>query len=91
MFRRKEEVLSAQVSINFLRLENVSVKSNTKYFIQWKRGRKKENQGKLKPFEVTSDKDKYDINETIDFQSTFVKTGKKYEEKYISISLKDVS
>lgn len=90
MFRRKEEILSAQVSITFLRLENVSVKSNTKYYIQWKRGSKKENQGKLKPFDVTTGRDRYDINETIEFQSTFAKRGKKYDEKYISIALKDV-
>lgn len=87
MLKRRSEVTIAKFSISFNRIEQVNKSSNL--YILWKRGKKKENQGKTESFTIDKDGSAI-IGQSIEFECTLLKSGKKYDDKYLSIALKDV-
>lgn len=87
MLKRRSEVTIARFTITFNRVEQASKSSNL--YIQWKRGKKKENQGKTESFIIEKD-GSANIGQKIEFECTLLKSGKKYDDKYLSIALKDV-
>lgn len=87
--KRKGETVKAKFSFTFLRIDDASSRKGSKYYIQWKRGKKKNNQGKTNVFTISED-GTAKIDQTISFECTLLKHKEKYEEKYISIAIKDV-
>lgn len=87
--KRKGETVKAKFTFTFHRIDSATSRKGTKAYIQWKRGKKKSNQGKTEIFEIAED-GIAKIAQDISFECTLMKHKEKYEEKYLSIAVKDV-
>ncbi len=93
MHRPKEKnKLKIKFEVALKTVSNISAKSNEKYvYIAWKRGKKKGNRGESKRVKVTNGVANF-ADETFTFEATLVQFEKlkKFEEKKMELSLKEV-
>lgn len=88
MFKGRGERIKVHFTIELLHVDHF--KEQGKYYLQWRRGDKADNHGKIEPKEVDTSKSHLIFNTSFDIKCTISKTKNSYEKKMISFGLKEV-
>lgn len=88
MFKSRGERAKIHFSIELLHIDNF--KESGKFYLQWRRGAKENNNGKVEPTEVDSVKHRLIFNTSFDIKCTVSKSKGSYDKKMISFGLKEV-